>query len=227
MDRYCALLLGRPVGISDRSCDTEPPLNLDDENIVQPMSNLTLNTFLVCRHSLAHIMSRIAEEAYQLGEPSYDVIDSIEDALQDRASNLPSGLRLKSYGQNDDDNVDANTHPALIIHRHFASTEYNFARISLHRPYLARPDPDNQYARSREACLQAAMDDLWARTKFTVPGMDNLSTGSYRVTNSLVILGWVIFPPPTQISFLVTNFLTLWSLLAFHCYRTLVRIPCE
>ncbi|OXG19813.1 nuclear protein [Cryptococcus neoformans Ze90-1] len=197
MDRYCALLLGRPVGISDRSCDTEPPLNLDDENIVQPMSNLTLNTFLVCRHSLAHIMSRIAEEAYQLGEPSYDVIDSIEDALQDWASNLPSGLRLKSYGQNDADNVDANTHPALIIHRHFASTEYNFARISLHRPYLARPDPDNQYARSREACLQAAMDDLWARTKFTVPGMDNLSTGSYRVTNSLVILGLSLLSNPS------------------------------
>ena len=182
MDRYCALLLGRPVGISDRSCDTEPPLNLDNENIVQPMSNLTLNTFLVCRHSLAHIMSRIAEEAYQLGEPSYDVIDSIE--------------------------------------------EYNFARISLHRPYLARPDPDNQYARSREACLQAAMDDLWARTKFTVPGMDNLSTGSYRVTNSLVILGSVM-SPSTQIFFHATNFLTLWSLLAFHCYRTLARTPCE
>nr|KIR49348.1 nuclear protein [Cryptococcus bacillisporus CA1280] len=175
----------------------EPPLNLDSENIVQPMSVLTLNTFLVCRHSLAHIMSRIAEEAYQLGEPSYDVIDSIEDALQDWASNLPPGLRLKSYGQSDDDNVDTNIHPALIIHRHFASTEFNFARISLHRPYLARPDPDNQYARSREACLQAAMDDLWARTKFTVPGMDNLSTGSYRVTNSLIILGLSLLANPS------------------------------
>ncbi|KIR54774.1 nuclear protein [Cryptococcus gattii Ru294] len=175
----------------------EPPLNLDSENIVQPMSILTLNTFLICRHSLAHIMSRIAEEAYQLGEPSYDVIDSIEDALQDWASNLPSGLRLKSYGQSDDDNVDASIHPALIIHRHFASTEFNFARISLHRPYLARPDPDNQYARSREACLQAAMDDLWARTKFTVPGMDNLSTGSYRVTNSLIILGLSLLSNPS------------------------------
>jgi hypothetical protein len=187
MDRYCALLLGRPLGISDKFCDVEPPSNLDDSGVEQPLMQVTLNSFLVFRHSLSMIMSRVGNEAFALKEPSYSTIADIDADLRAWAASLPAGLRLRTYGQTDE---DVAAHPALATHRYLLSTEYNFVRISMHRPYLARVDLEGQYKSSREACLQAAMDDLWARTIFPLPGLENLSTGSYRVTNSLVILGY-------------------------------------
>lgn len=191
MDRYCALLLGRPLGISDKFCDVEPPSNLDDSGVEQPLTRVTLNSFLVFRHSLSMIMSRVCDEAFALKEPAYTTISDIDADLRAWAASLPAGLRLRKYGQVDE---DVAAHPALATHRYLLSTEYNFVQISMHRPYLARVDPEGKYKSSREACLQAAMDDLWARTTFPLPGLENLSTGSYRVTNSLVILGYVRVP---------------------------------
>ncbi|WWC93844.1 hypothetical protein V866_000680 [Kwoniella sp. B9012] len=193
MDRYCALLLGRPVGISDRSCDVEPPLNLDEMGIPRPLTDLTLTSFLVFRDRLARIMGHIAEEVYQLAEPAYEVIENLDKELKQWAVSLPPSLALRSYGQADE---FVYPHEAIQVHRQFATVEYNFARICLHRPYLTRSDPLGLYATSREVCLQAALDDLWTRANFCTPGMENLSVGSYRVTNSLIILGITLLSNP-------------------------------
>ncbi|WWC63044.1 uncharacterized protein I303_105643 [Kwoniella dejecticola CBS 10117] len=137
---------------------------------------------------------RIAEEVYQLTEPAYNVIESIDKELEQWAGSLPPLLSLRSYGQEDEFTYP---HEAMQVHRQFATVEYNFARICLHRPYLTRPDPSRIYARSRQVCLQAALDDLWTRANFCTPGMENLSVGSYRVTNSLIILGITLLNNPT------------------------------
>ncbi|OCF31072.1 hypothetical protein I316_07343 [Kwoniella heveanensis BCC8398] len=193
MDRYCALLLGRPISISDKSCDVEAPLNLDGHGTIRPLTELTLSSFLVARDALAHIMGRIAEEVYQLAEPPYQVIEEIDQQLVRWSNSLPAGLTPMTYQEHDDSVYPDET---IRVHRYFLSVEFNFARISLHRPYLIRLDVHRAYTRSRDTCLQAALDDLWARTTYIQPGMENLSMGTYRVTNSLIILGITLLSNP-------------------------------
>jgi len=183
MDRYCSLLLGRPLAISDRSFDAEPPMNLDRFGTVVPPDQVTLNSFLIYRDKLARIMGQISNEVFALDDPPYEAVGRIENALQAWSRLLPPQLALSPLAG------DAASPLMVAIHRHLIFTEYNFARISLHRPYLVRPDPSGRFARSRDACLDAAIDDLTIRTASRVPGMENLSTGSYRIANSIIILG--------------------------------------
>lgn len=133
-------------------------------------------------------MGRIATEAFSLTKPNYSTILALENTLQSWVANLPDFFTPIPYGQ------DYNYHEAslfiehLIIHRYLLWTEYRFIRTTLHRPYLAKPG--EAYAVSREACVASAMDDLWARmTAYPLRGMGSLSTGSYRVTLSIVVLG--------------------------------------
>lgn len=65
--------------------------------------------------------------------------------------------------------------------------------MTLHRPYLA--SPGNAASLSREVCISSAMADLWARlTAYPLSGLQNLSSGSYRVSISIVVLGYVLCP---------------------------------
>jgi hypothetical protein len=186
LDRYMSLLLGSPLGIDERFTDAEPPLNLSLEGVTMPPDQFTTYSFLVCRHDLAQIMGDITQKVFYLrAHPSYDVIRGLEDALMRWSDSLPEPLRLHTYGKDPlllDDDLTA-------TQRYLLSTEFNFTRIALHRHYLTRPDSAGQYELSRDRCLQAAMDDLWARTIFSLPGLANLSTGSYRVSSSITILG--------------------------------------
>jgi hypothetical protein len=183
MDRYCSLLLGRPLAISDHTTDAEPPMNLDASGYVVSPEQVTLNSFLIYRDKLAHIMGQVSSEVFALEDPPYEAVERIEDAIQAWSRSLPPQLTVSPLAG------DTSSPLVLAIHRHFISTEFNFARISLHRPYLVRPDPTGHFTRSRNACLDAAIDDLTIRTVSRVPGMENLSTGSYRIANSIIILG--------------------------------------
>lgn len=186
MDRYCSLLLGQPLSFGDDSCDADTPLSLNAHGVESAPGEVTYYTFILHRMSLARIMSRIAKDAFALEEPPYKVIRAIDEDLRQWAESLPAEFRIRSYGDISQHNL---SDPILAVHRHLISTEYHFARTCLHRPYLARPDTETEYKLSRDACLDAAMADLWDRTTFSAPGVDNLSTGSYRVANSLIILG--------------------------------------
>ena len=183
MDRYFSLLLGKPLAISDHTSDAELPMNLDAFGVLVPPQQVTLNSFLIYRDKLAHIMGQVSSEVFTLADSPYEAVERIEEDMQSWAQSLPPQLAVTPPVEDDASPL------VLKIHRRFLSTEFNFARISLHRPYLARPDPADRFNRSRDACLDAAIDDLTIRSISHVHGMENLSTGSYRIANSIIILG--------------------------------------
>lgn len=185
MDHYTALLLGRPAAISDRACDAGPPLNINDSGVEVPLHQATSSSFHHWRHRLAGIMSVIAAEGFAIIEPPYETIVRIDRSLLDWLASLPDDLaprvNLTRPG--------AEQAKLVNTQRYLLSTEFNFARTCLHRRYMARRDPGNVYRLSRDACVASATEDLLARSTFGMSGYENFGTGSYRILNSLVILG--------------------------------------
>ena len=189
LDRYLALLLGSPLGINEDYCDAQPPQNIDNDLAAKSNNVLTPSSFVVVRDQLAKIMGQITIRCFPLlGEPEYTVVQQLERRLKDWANDIPLALSPHRYGETPTNKSDHET----TTHRYLISTEFNFTRMALHRPYLTRPDPTGIYRLSRDMCLQAAQDDLWARTIFCMPGVSNLSSGSYRVSQSLTILGYAL-----------------------------------
>ncbi|KAI5476040.1 amidohydrolase 2 [Pseudohyphozyma bogoriensis] len=185
--RYCALLVGQPLSINTDDCDAPLPAFVDEFFAPGDPAEPTTESFLAYRHSLATIMGEIAKEAFAVGGTTYPAIVALEGRLQAWAQCLPSFFSLLPYGTTHP--VDTTHHPIVAIHRWVLGTEYHFARITLHRPYLALPDPHGEMVLSRKACVDSSLDDLWAR--ISAPPADMLSTGTYRVTLSIVILGFV------------------------------------
>ncbi|KAM0756203.1 hypothetical protein T439DRAFT_320899 [Meredithblackwellia eburnea MCA 4105] len=203
LDRYLALLLGLPLCIQSTFCDVGPPSNLsDDDGQVLPLGVLTQSTFLVLRNTLTEIAGRIALEAFNIaGGVSYSSVVLLEEALQKWENSLPHFFRLVPHGQPYDPPPPGKPELATLleVQRYLLSTEVRFIRTTLHRPYLAHPG--QKTALSRDACITSAKDDLWARlTAYPLKGLENLSSGSYRVSLSIVVLGVALLltPSPEQ-----------------------------
>ncbi|GAA6042693.1 hypothetical protein JCM8097_003750 [Rhodosporidiobolus ruineniae] len=199
LDRYLCLLLGLPLTINEAFCDVPGPSNISDLDAVSvlPPTSLTTSTFLLLRHSLTKLMSRIALEAFGQTRVPYSTITTLEQALQVWQKDLPEFFRLVPYGESYPGTGSGGTASVLEVQRYLLSTEYRFIRTTLHRPYLASPDP--AMAPSREACIQSALNDLWSRlTAYPLRGMENLSSGSYRVTLSIVVLGVAMLLSPSS-----------------------------
>ncbi|GAA5916533.1 hypothetical protein JCM6882_003574 [Rhodosporidiobolus microsporus] len=200
LDRYLCLLLGLPLTINEAFCDIPGPSNISDLDAVSvvPLNTLTTSSFLLLRHSLTKLMGRIATEAFGQVQVPYSIINNLEEALKDWQNTLPEFFRIVPYGESHASSKSSGgTASVLEVQRYLLATEYHFVRTTLHRPYLASPDP--ALAPSREACIQSALNDLWARlTAYPLRGMENLSSGSYRVTLSIVVLGVAMLLSPSS-----------------------------
>lgn len=204
LDRTTALLVGRPTAISDAHTDTKEPCNRNDDDLDAegfdgvglPMTVPTEYTQTILRHRLAQIMGRIADHTFAIRPPDYATVLNLDQELLTWQTNLPAFFSFS----NPDTSLD-NRHHYLFVQRHILATEYYFARITLHRPYLLRkPDRDNQYLYSIEAAIESAKSDLLARREFQFqkPVDLKVNSGGYRVLNSYIVLGVFIKMDPNS-----------------------------
>ncbi|KAL7415858.1 hypothetical protein BDY24DRAFT_380316 [Mrakia frigida] len=202
-DRSASLLVGRPTLVSPSSYDTKPPANLDDVDLMgdfdpegRPMSQPTVMTHVILRHGLAEIMGRISEKIFSLKSPQYSTVVEIDQELIEWKHTLPSYFKL----ENPDKSFDAKYH-YLAFHRSMLASEFYYTRITLHRPYMLKKRDSQIYAYSRKAAVEAARADLIGRRDFLLnrpKGLGLLSTGSYWVLNSFIIVGLSILLEPTS-----------------------------
>lgn len=151
-DSTFALLLGRPRAIHDDYCDTLPPLNVDDEEILDhvrsyanqlapgmpppqqlpkltdhPLTVPTHTTFTILRHQLAKIMGHIAHHFQRVRHHShYSEVLALDEELQRFINTLPP-----HYAVEPDTSLDVQF-PYVPVHRFLIVTEVFFIRISLH-----------------------------------------------------------------------------------------------
>jgi hypothetical protein len=197
MDRYLALLLGRPSSIQDDDCDALPPTDTAESSSVsygfaETREELdSVFAFVRFRSTLATIMGLIVKNAFRLAPSGYDETLQLDQALDQWRRKLPSSFQVITRADSNLSFLGASkTH---ITRRFILSTDYNFARIALHRPHLvtrARSTwPTDQCQPSLEACYKSAIDDLWARAVNTELGIKDVRMGTYRITTCAVILG--------------------------------------
>ncbi|KAG9049504.1 hypothetical protein FS837_009984, partial [Tulasnella sp. UAMH 9824] len=216
-DSTFALLLGRPRAIHDDYCDTIPPLNVDDEEILDhvrsyanqlapgmpppqqlpkltdhPLTVPTHTTFTILRHQLAKIMGHIAHHFQRVRHHShYSEVLALDDELQRFINTLPP-----HYAVEPDTSLDAQF-PYVPVHRFLIVTEVFFIRISLHRPYVLRKH--ERFNASRRASFEAARKDFEARKAFkaSMPKsvMESLG-GAYREFQSAMISGIALVIEP-------------------------------
>ncbi|KAG8913962.1 hypothetical protein FRC00_001187, partial [Tulasnella sp. 408] len=209
-DSTFALLLGRPRAIHDDYCDTLPPLNVDDEEILDhvrsyanqlapgmppppqlpkltdhPLTVPTHTTFTILRHQLAKIMGHIAHHFQRVRHHShYSEVLALDDELQRFINTLPP-----HYAVEPDTSLDAQF-PYVPVHRFLIVTEVFFIRISLHH---------ERFNASRRASFEAARKDFEARKAFkaSMPKsvMESLG-GAYREFQSAMISGIALVIEP-------------------------------
>ncbi|ODN74484.1 hypothetical protein L202_06868 [Cryptococcus amylolentus CBS 6039] len=197
IDRTISLLVGRPASISDAHTDTQPPANLDDEEVESgdfdpaghPLNVPTSYTYVIVRHKLAEIMGRIAYHTFAIQLPEYSTVVSLDRELLTWRDNLPSFFRM----ENPDTSLDK-SHPYLFVQRHLLACEWYYTRITLNRPYLLRRKPqDSRYSYSKTAAIESARADLMSRREFVMEkGKLIVNSGGYRVLNSYMVLGVTI-----------------------------------
>lgn len=216
-DSTFALLLGRPRAIHDDYCDTVPPLNVDDEEILDhvrsyanqlapgmpppqqlpkltdhPLTVPTHTTFTILRHQLAKIMGHIAHHFQLVRHHShYSEVLALDEELQRFINKLPP-----HYAVEPDTSLDSQF-PYVPVHRFLIVTEVFFIRISLHRPYVLRKH--ERFNASRRASFEAARKDFEARKAFkaSMPKsvMESLG-GAYREFQSAMISGIALVIEP-------------------------------
>ncbi|WVQ75554.1 hypothetical protein IAR50_005181 [Cryptococcus sp. DSM 104548] len=204
IDRTISLLVGRPASISDAHTDTQPPANLDDEEVESgdfdpaghPLTVPTSYTYVIVRHKLAEIMGRIAYHTFAIQLPEYSTVVALDRELLTWRDNLPSFFRM----ENPDTSLDK-SHSYLFVQRHLLACEWYYARITLNRPYLLRRKPqDSRYAYSKTAAIESARADLMSRREFVMEkGKLIVNSGGYRVLNSYMVLGVTIKLDPDSV----------------------------
>ncbi|KAG8856771.1 hypothetical protein FRB96_006274 [Tulasnella sp. 330] len=221
-DSTFALLLGRPRTIHDNYCDTMPPSNVEDSEIIDhmrhnvppppvtaphllqfpslpplqahPLSTPTHMTYPILRHALAVIIGHIVHHFQQVRHHShYSEVLSLDEELQRFVKNLPP-----HFSPEPDMSLDE-THPFIPVHRFLITCEVYFVRISLHRPYILRKLNSDRFAASRQACIDSARKDFEVRQAFkrSMPlSVISALGGAYREFQSAMISGIALVIDP-------------------------------
>ncbi|KAG9039629.1 hypothetical protein FRB95_009210 [Tulasnella sp. JGI-2019a] len=224
-DSTFALLLGRPRTIHDNYCDTTPPLNVEDSEIIDhmrqtipppPVTPVTphhLLQFPVLPPLQAHPLSTPTHMTYPILRHALAVIIGhiVHHFQQVRHHSHYSEVlaldeELQKFVKNlpphfstEPDTSFDETHPYIPVHRFLITCEVYFVRISLHRPYILRKLNSDRFAPSRQACIDSARKDFGIRQTFkrTMPqSVRGALGGAYREFQSAMISGIALVIDP-------------------------------
>ncbi|KAH6719589.1 fungal-specific transcription factor domain-containing protein [Leptodontidium sp. MPI-SDFR-AT-0119] len=206
LDRMISLALGRPYAIADQHCLTKPVTNIwvdemsEEEAVAaqsRPLSDPTPSIMSMFNNSLAQIIGRIQDKCFGLDPPVYDTVLNLDKELLKWKDELPSYFSL----HNPDLSLDDDDRPFLKWHRLYLHTNYHFARITLHRPYLLRNSIENGFQYSRNACMESATIDLQSRLSIhNVELVERFrwGLGSHQLFNSALVLGIIAVRSPNS-----------------------------
>ncbi|WFD35781.1 hypothetical protein MCUN1_002643 [Malassezia cuniculi] len=202
-DRQASILMSRPSSIQEKHCDTALPSDVDLED-VSPRERATIPRFVAkekpgvyayvyFRQILAQLMGDTLELFQDVTRTvRYSDILAMDKRLAEFHDQLPAYFREPSDPAGSRE-FDAEC-SYLPIQRYLLLIEYNFVRITLHRPYILRND--SRFINSRNIAFQVAMNDRLVRKEFsesvhwppTVARSFHIG-GLYRLFNTTLVFG--------------------------------------
>ncbi|EED14297.1 conserved hypothetical protein [Talaromyces stipitatus ATCC 10500] len=162
LDTLLSFQMGMPSMIPPEFCDTEPPRNLNDEDIwpnmetlppSRPLSDYTPILYTIAKSSIMSMFRKVLAHTHQ-SSSSYAITIDVDTRLRETYTSLPPLLKSRPIAQS------FTISSGLILSRITIELLYLKAIIVLHRRYLntERQNPHREF--SRRACINAAMEVL-------------------------------------------------------------------
>lgn len=169
-DRFSSLIVGQAPMIRESFCDTRPPSETLS-NGADP-SYFDLPNILRARYRLSSIVGKALDLFFSDDhEMVYEAVLNLDHELQAFKEVLPSpyGLDVEhthsAFYRDRPGGDDGSSFRRVALHRFVLHIDICYVRISIHLPYLRRGSGDSAFQRSRQAALEAAIDDHRARQK--------------------------------------------------------------
>lgn len=172
LDTLMSFQMGMPSVIPPEFCDTEPPRNLNDEDIwptmptlppSRPNSDYTPILYTIAKGGVMNMFRKVLIHTHSSSSTksplSYPVTIDLDAKLRETYAQIPETLKWRPINQS------FTVSSGLIINRSTIELLYLKSVIVLHRRYLntERHDPQREF--SRRACINAALEVLARQTE--------------------------------------------------------------
>ncbi|KUL82400.1 hypothetical protein ZTR_10325 [Talaromyces verruculosus] len=173
LDTLMSFQMGMPSVIPPEFWDTEPPRNLNDEDIwptmatlppSRPNSDYTPILYTIAKGGVVNMFHKVlihthSSSSSTTSPPSYPVTIDLDAKLRETYAQIPETLKWRPINQS------FTVSSGLIISRSTIELLYLKSVIVLHRRYLntERHDPQREF--SRRACINAALEVLARQTE--------------------------------------------------------------
>ncbi|KAH6874400.1 fungal-specific transcription factor domain-containing protein [Thelonectria olida] len=162
VDALISFQMGLPSMIPSAYCDTELPSNIEysdfgpDSLVLPPQrpdSDHTVVLYTIAKNPVVDMFKKAVAHTQRLEMPPLEETMSLDGALREAYNNVPEVLRYRPIKRSFIDG------PAVIMRRTTIEILNLKSIIILHRQHLVHQQ-DPKYARSRHACLEAALQVL-------------------------------------------------------------------
>lgn len=173
LDTLMSFQMGMPSVIPPEFCNTEPPRNLNDEDIwpsmstlppSRPLSDYTPTLYTIAKGEVMNMFRKVlihthSSSSSSISLPSYPITIDLDAKLRETYAQIPEMLKWRPIHQS------FTVSSGLIINRSTIELLYLKSVIVLHRRYLntERHDPQREF--SRRACINAALEVLARQTE--------------------------------------------------------------
>lgn len=171
LDTLMSFQMGMPSVIPPEFCDTEPPRNLNDEDIwptmsalppSRPNSDYTPILYTIAKCGVMNVFRKVLVHTHSscsTSPPSYPVTIDLDVKVREAYASIPEILKWRPISQS------FTVSAGLIINRSTIELLYLKSIMVLHRRYLntERHDPQREF--SRRVCINAALEALARQTE--------------------------------------------------------------
>ncbi|KAJ5888344.1 fungal specific transcription factor domain protein [Penicillium taxi] len=163
LDFSVSTQLGLPRLIKESDTDTAEPRNLNDSDFDEhtstlpaskPETEVTPTLYVLAKLRLLSVGANVADVAMQPQPHPYAEIMELDQRIEEARKKIPSSLKWTGLGSS------LNVPSRIIVQRIWLEVIIHQLKIVLHRKFLEPSRFDQQYDRSRSACLEAAMQIL-------------------------------------------------------------------
>ncbi|OTA84895.1 hypothetical protein M434DRAFT_400325 [Hypoxylon sp. CO27-5] len=165
-DTLISSQMGMPCMISSAQYDTAEPLNLNDDDMDENMTELpssrpetehTTTLGIIARRRILVALNHVSGVTSSIKAASYAEVMQVDSILRQAIASIPPPLKMKSIA------VSVTDSPHIIMARLFLSHLYLKGEIMLHRRFLymeSTLQDEDTFAYSRNACLDASLRSL-------------------------------------------------------------------
>ncbi|KAF2648481.1 hypothetical protein K491DRAFT_612671 [Lophiostoma macrostomum CBS 122681] len=153
LDIETSCQMGLPTMIKEADCDTRKPLNLLDEDLDEDMRDLPppRSDTVVTPVLYLCVRSRILSVVKISELSTYSDTCELDDQLLEERAAIPLALQYHPVPPSQWESID------VMMHRIYLDVAFQHSRCMLHRRYLVPARTNELYAKSRTACIDAAL----------------------------------------------------------------------